>query len=168
MGMSDYLGWIHGKADRSSGSLVPVVFGTSGALYSEDQLDFGAAVSGAPAEIAALFPSIANGAIRVGLHIVITQAYTIGSGCTGGDIWIVTSATQANTATPTFVTGRRFTLAQLAVLGNHFFIPLPPMGKTSDPTLLEFVAAYFSTLGGYAPAAGGCEMWFGPGADGCI
>ena len=177
MGMSDILGWVHGAADRSTGTLVPVVFGTSGYTYSEDQLDMGTmtapstpalAVSGAPAGIPALFPSISNSANRIGLHVVITQAYTVGSGCTGGDIWITTSATQANTATPTLVACRRFTLAQLAILGAHYFIPMPPMGNSAVQTYLRFLAAYFGTIGGYAPAAGGAELWFGPDADGAI
>jgi hypothetical protein len=160
MGMSDYLGWIHGKADRSTGTLVPVRLVTAGTTYSEDQLDFGAAVSGAPAEIASLFPNIANGAIRIGLHIVITEAYN--SPMTSATIFINTSATNALT-TGTVLTERVFTVAQLAVLGAHYFIPLPP----GSANILEFLAAGITVAGG-TPTTGSVEMWFGPDADGAI
>jgi hypothetical protein len=160
MGMSDYLGWIHGKDDRSSGALVPVTIVNSAGtiVYTEDQLDFGAAVSGAPCEIASLFPNIASGAIRIGLHMVITLAFNVLSVASVG---INTSATNALT-TGTVLTTRTFTLAQLIVLGAHYFIPLPP----GPANILRYLAAYVTPTG--TATTGSVEMWFGPDADGAI
>jgi hypothetical protein len=163
MPMSDYLAWIHGKADRSTGTLVPVRFVTAGTTYSEDQLDFGTIATGNEG-IANLLGMFSNGAIRTGLHVVVTEAYN--GPMTSATIFINTSATNA-LITGTVLTERVFTVAQLAVLGAHYFIPLPPGGAASAPNILEFLAAGITVAGG-TPTTGSVDMWFGPDADGAF
>jgi len=169
MPMSDYLAWIHGKADRSTGALVPVRLVTAGTAYSEDQLDFGTATAattstaGTPG-VSNLLGMFSNGAIRMGLHVIITEAYN--SPMTSATIFINTSATNAQT-TGTVLTERAFSVTQLAVLGAHYYIPLPPGGTPNSPNILEFLAAGITVAGG-TPTTGSVEMWFGPDADGGI
>ncbi len=90
---------------------------------------------------------------KFGLHVVITTAFT--ASLTDCVIWIVHGAG----ATPTTkLSGRYFTLAQLAVL-THYFIPCAP-------GLLQYASLFWDTNG--TPGAGALTAWFGPDEDGTI
>ncbi len=89
-----------------------------------------------------------------GLHVIITTAFL--ANLTSALIWIV----HGTGATPTtLLSGRYFTLAQLAVLGAHYFIPCAP-------GLLRYASLYFDLTG--VPAGGAMTAYFGPDEDGTI
>lgn len=91
---------------------------------------------------------------KFGLHVVINTAFT--ASLTSAQIWIV----HGSGATPTtLLSGRYFTLAQLALAGAHYFIPCAP-------GLLQYASMYWDTTG--TPGAGALEAWFGPDEDGTI
>ena len=89
-----------------------------------------------------------------GMHVIITTIFT--ASWTSALIWIVTGA---STSPTTLLSGRFFTLAQLAVLGAHYYIPCAP-------GLLQYASMYWDTTG--TPGGGAITAYFGPDTDGTI
>jgi hypothetical protein len=158
MPVSDALGWLHGTPATPSN-----VFTSTSTDYSDYELDFGATVAGTSSPYLPAFPSRTEaaytsppevpgpGGIQMGVHVVIGAAIVPGS-CTAGVVNVLSAATSSATA---IIATRTLTLAQLAVAGSHYFIPM------NIATLLEFLRLNF--IGTNAAVTSGTAVaWFGP------
>ncbi len=137
---------------------------------SDYTLDFGAPVSGSAYPYLTEFPSIeeagytfppevvGDGGVEQGVHLIISTAVTAGSGMTAGNV--IVSAGSANTL-GTVLIQRQLTLAQLAVVGAHYFIPVPGAARAA----YEFLGLYFQAVT-YAAGAGTGYAWYGPKTGG--
>jgi hypothetical protein len=139
--------------------------GTAGAQYCTNEIDFGTYASGAAFPYIPAFPSlnekaetnppevVGMGGVEEGVHFIIGQPFTNGgSGFTGITFSVRTSA---NTNATTEIASRTLTLAQLAVSGAHYYIPV------NKADVLEFLR-WYATPGTGNPAAGTLVSWWGP------
>lgn len=138
--------------------------------YTNLELDFGAPNSGAAFPNIPQFPSltqkgytfpaevVGQGGVDMGLHIVITAAC---NNLTSLLFDVCTSATTAAlfNSTPNPIASRTLTLAQLAIVGAHYYIPV------QGSAVLEFLRAYM-VLTGTAATDGYAIMWYGPRTGG--
>jgi len=159
MPMSDALLWVHGTPTT------PAAFLTAGSAYSTNEIDFGAPNTGSTYPYLPQFPSatekgytfppevVGAGGVEWGLHFVVGVAFdTLTS--------IVLSAVSASTTNATTaIASRTLTLAQLAIAGAHYFVPV------NGVAVLEFLRAY-GALTGSNNVSGTCMMWFGPRTGG--
>jgi hypothetical protein len=165
MPVTDAINWLHGTP------ATPVAAFTSTAAtgnISDKVLDFGLTATGATTPFLPEFPSITekgytfppevvgDGGVELGVHIVIAVAIATGAGMTLGTVIVSTGA--ADTVGTTITSGT-FTLAQLAVAGAHYFVPVNPA------RILRFLACYFQATTGVANA-GTIYAWFGPKTGG--
>lgn len=138
--------------------------------YSNVEIDFGAPSTGATYPYIAQFPSltektytfppevVGNGGVDQGIHVLVT-GYT--NNLTSISFQAVTAATTAalfNAGNNPIAT-RTLTLAQLQVVGAHYYIPV------SGAAILEFLRVYMA-LTGTAATAGTAVIWFGPKTGG--
>ena len=98
------------------------------------------------------------GGVDSGVHIIVTGYVNNLTSinfevCTSA----ATNATYNSTGNP--IASRSLTLAQLQVVGAHYFIPVP------GSAILEFLRVYMA-LTGTAATAGTAVMWFGPRVGG--
>lgn len=175
----DTLGFVHGTGASVQGpmSVASGVYGDvlTTAAYSALELDLGAPGSASSYPYVSQFPSyteqgytspptvVGVGGISIGLNIMITAAFTVGSGFTSGTIDVCSSATTAATYTGPvqIIATRILTLAQMAVIGAVYFIPLNPY------QILEFNRFHWIPNGN-TPGAGKVLAWYGPRNGGGI
>jgi hypothetical protein len=157
--------WLHGTPSTPA-----VIFTSTSASgnYSAYQINFGAAATGASSPYLPEFPSltekgysfppevVGDGGVEVGVHLVITTACTIGSGCTGGTLNVYSDTTDGAV---TNIAARTFTLAQLAIVGAHYFVPVTPAA------LSQYLRCGFQAIT-YAVGTGYGVAWFGPKTGG--
>lgn len=145
-------------------------FGLAGSQYSNNEIDFGAPNSGGAFPSIPQFPSltektyvfpaevVGQGGVDMGLHIIVTAAFnTVTSIAFSAVTAPTTGALISNT--PGIVATRTLTLAQLQVVGAHYYIPV------QLSTLQEFLRGY-GALTGSDPTIGAITMWFGPRTGG--
>lgn len=170
MPYSDALLYVHGTGN----SVGPVtdtagVYGdalcASGTQYSNLEIDFGAPNNGTAYPYIPQFPSAnekgyttppefpGKGGVDFGLHIIVGSAFNTLTSI----LFDVASA--ATTAATAVIASRTLTLAQLEVLGAHYFIPVNPF------QVLEFLR-FHATLTGSDPTTGTIVAYFGPSTGG--
>ena len=176
MPVTDALMYVHGTG-ASQGPITGLNTSTvgdplcaSGSQYSNLELDFGAPNTGANYPYLPQFPSltekgytfppevVGDGGVEMGWHIVVGSAFNTLTSIT---IEACTSATTAAAynASPNPIASRTFTLAQLEVVGAHYFIPVNPA------SMLEF-NRWYAALTGSDPTTGTIVSWFGPKTGG--
>jgi hypothetical protein len=139
----------------------------AGPQYSDDEIDFGVAADGSTTPYLVEFPSRTekgytfppeqpgNGGVEMGVHVIIGAVLVPGS-MTAGSIGVYTSASSSAT---TSIASRAFTLAQLAVAGAHYFIPVPGMA------VLRYLRIGFSPTTAVC-TSGTAFCYYGPRAGG--
>jgi hypothetical protein len=154
--MTDAVMWVHGTPPKT-----PAAFLTAGSAYSASEIDFGAPSTGSSSPYLPQFPSltekgytnppevVGQGGFTWGLHLVVGVAFDT---LTSVSLEAVSNST---TNATTVIASRVLTLAQLAVAGAHYFVPI------SGAAILEFLRAH-GTLTGSNNVGGTCMMWFGP------
>lgn len=147
-------------------SIIGDVLCQGGSQYSNLELDFGAPATGLVYPGLPQFPSLTEkgytfppefpggGGYEVGVHIVVTSPFNT---LTSILFNVVTAATAS--ATTPIIAGRSLTLAQLDVVGAHYFIPV--MGFA----VLEFLR-WDAVLTGSDPTLGTLVSWWGPKTGG--
>jgi len=142
----------------------------SGSQYCNLELDFGAPNAGAAYPWLPQFPSLTEkgytnppevvgyGGTEYGVHIVVESPFNT---LTSINFEVCTSATTAATfnGTPGTIASRSLTLAQLEVVGAHYFIPVP------QSAVLEFLR-WYAALTGSDPTLGTLVSWWGPRTGG--
>jgi hypothetical protein len=176
MPVTDILGYFHGTGTSGTGSPTNTagVYGdavcAAGSQYSNLELDFGAPSSGASYPYLPQFPSLSEkgytsppevvggGNVELGVHIVVGSAFNT---LTSINFEVCTSATTAALvgSAPNPIAARTLTLAQLAVLGAHYFIPVQGVA------VLEFLR-WYAALTGSDPTTGTILSWWGPRTGG--
>lgn len=163
MPVTDAIQWLHGTPTTPSN----IFSSYPGVEYSDNELDFGAPNSGATYPYLPQFPSAAekgyvfppevvgDGGVELGLHLIISTAVAPGT-MTAGTVNVLSAAT---TAATTVIASRPFTLAQLAIAGAHYFIPV------SGVSVLEFLRCDFAATTAAASSGTGVA-WFGPKTGG--
>ena len=143
--------------------------GTAGVQYCTNELDFGPPASGSSTPYITEFPSlvekpytnpaevVGDGGVVEGIHFIIGQPFTNGGTGFTGITFSVRSAATTNAATE--IASRVLTLAQLAISGAHYFIPL------AKNSILEFLR-WYATPGTGNPATGTLVSWYGPRTGG--
>jgi hypothetical protein len=138
--------------------------------YSLAELDFGAPNTGASYPYIAQFPSltekgytfppeiVGDGGVEAGLHIVVT-GYTDNLTSLKFDVCTSSTTNALVGSSPNPIASRTLTLAQLQVVGAHYFVPV------NFAAVLEFLRVSM-TLTGTAATAGAGIMWFGPKTGG--
>lgn len=91
----------------------------------------------------------------MGIHLIVSTAVVPGS-MTAGVVNVESSST---TNATTVIASRTLTLAQLAIAGVHYFIPV------SGPAILEFLRCEFAATTAGASSGTGVA-WFGPKTGG--
>jgi len=173
MPVTDALTYLHGSGTSAFGPVTNTagVYGDAlcyaGSQYSNLEIDFGAPTSSVnPGS----FPSLTekgytfppelpgNGGVEMGLHVIVGSAFNL---LTSINFEFCTSLTTGAlyTASPNPVAARTLTLAQLAVVGAHYYIPIQ-LGS-----LLEF-NRFYAALTGTDPTTGTILAWFGPRTGG--
>jgi hypothetical protein len=143
--------------------------GTAGAQYSNIELDFGTGYLGGAggypsyAEKGYTFPPeiLGDGGVEFGLHIQIEAPFFTGAGCTGIAFSVCTSSASGALVgnAPNPIAARTLSLAQLEVLGAHYFIPV------NFASVLEFLN-FYAAPGTGNPNSGLIVAWFGPKTGG--
>lgn len=142
----------------------------AGSQYSNNELDFGPPSSGGTYPFLPQFPSltektytfpaevVGNGGVDFGLHIIVTGAFNT---LTSVNFEVVTSATTGALvgSSPNPIAARTLTLAQLQVIGAHYYIPV------SGAAVLEFLR-FYAALTGSDPTVGSIVSWYGPKTGG--
>lgn len=138
--------------------------------YSNLEIDFGAPNTGSAFPNIVQFPSltektytnppevVGQGGVEMGLHVIVTGA---ANNLTSISFQAVTSATTNalfNAGSNPIAT-RTLTLAQLQVVGAHYWIGVP------QSAVLEFLRCYMA-LTGTAATAGTAAIWYGPRTGG--
>lgn len=142
----------------------------AGSQYSNLELDFGAPNNGGSFPFIAQFPSltektytfpaevVGQGGVDQGVHIIVTGSFNL---LTSVNFQVVTSATTnalvGNAPNP--IAARTLTLAQLQVVGAHYYIPV------QGSAILEFLR-FFAAITGTNPTAGTIVSWYGPRTGG--
>ena len=172
MPVTDAVLYVHGTGTSAygpitlSGSTYGDTIGASGSQYSNIELDFGTPGTGSPlnfpsyVERAYTTPPVVVGGNTVpfGLHIQVMSAFNT---LTSINFEVCTSATTAALvgSSPNPIAARTLTLAQLGVLGAHYFIPV------SFGACLEFLR-FYAAVTGSNPTLGTITAWFGPATGG--
>lgn len=145
-------------------------FGTAGSQYSNLELDFGAPNNGSAFPYIAQFPSltektypnpaevVGQGGVDMGLHLIITGAY---NNLTSINFQACTSATTNAlfNSSPNPIAARTLTLAQMQVVGAHYYIPV------QGSAILQFLR-FYGAVTGTNPTAGTFTSWYGPRTGG--
>ena len=172
MPQTDAVAYLHGSGTSAFGPVTNNsgvygdAFGAAGSQYSNLELDFGAPSSGATYPFLPEFPSltekgytnppevIGSGGVQQGLHIVIGQAFNT---LTNINFQVCTSSTTnaAFGSAPNPIAARTLTLAQLQVVGAHYFIPV------QGSAVLEFLR-FYGAVTGSNPTLGTIISWYGP------
>jgi len=143
---------------------------TSASQYSNLELDFGAPNTGAAYPWLPQFPSLAEKGYTFapenpggagsdyGVHIIVMAPFNT---LTSINFQVVTSAvTNALfSVTANIIASRPLTLAQLQVIGAHYYIPVP------QTAVLEFLR-WYAALSGSATTAGLIVSYWGPRCGG--
>lgn len=146
------------------------VFGSAGSQYSNLELDFGAPSNGFAFPNIGQFPSltektassppeiVGQGGVDMGIHIIVTGAF---NNLTSINFQAVTSA---NTnalfnAANNPIAARTLTLAQLQMVGAHFYFGV------QGSAVLEFLR-FYGAVTGTNPTAGTIAAWYGPRTGG--
>ena len=175
MAMTDATAYVHGTGATAFGaiSLAAGVYGDalcrSGAAYSALELDLGAPGSASSWPYVSQFPSltekgypasgysqaesVGNAGVQWGLHIQVMSAFNT---LTNIVFYVCSSATTAATYSANEIARRTLTLAQLAIVGAHYFIPI------NSQQVLEFNRFYADDSAGSNPTTGTIIAWFGP------
>jgi hypothetical protein len=138
--------------------------------YTNLEIDFGAPNSGAAFPNIVQFPSltekgytfapeiVGQGGVDMGIHVIVT-GYV--NNLTSLKFDVCTSATTNALvgSSPNPIASRTLTLAQLEVVGAHYYIPV------QGSAVLEFLRVYM-TLTGTAATAGTAAIWYGPRTGG--
>jgi hypothetical protein len=166
--LTDAMQYFHGTGAAAFGPVTNTagVLGdalcAAGSQYSNLEIDFGAPSTGSAFPYITAFPSLAekgyttppevvgDGGIPFGVHIVVGSAFNT---LTSILFNVVSAATTA--ATTPIIAARSLTLAQLAVVGAHYWIPVPPVA------VLEFLR-WDAVLTGSDPTLGTIYSWWGP------
>lgn len=142
----------------------------SGSQYSNLELDFGAPNNGNAFPNIPQFPSltektdtsppevVGQGGVDMGLHVIVTGAFNL---LTSVNFEVCTSATTLALvgSAPNPIAARTLTLAQLQVVGAHYYIPV------QGSAVLEFLR-FYAALAGTSPTAGAVASWYGPRTGG--
>jgi hypothetical protein len=164
MPVTDAITWLHGTPATPAN-----IFTSTSSQLGDKVLDLGASVSGSAYPYLPEFPSrneqaytfppevVGDGGIEMGIHLIVSTACTVGSGCTGGT---VNASIGAADTLLTTVASRVFTLAQLAVVGAHYFIPVNPAAINLRYLGVQMIATTD------AVGAGTGVLWFGPKTGG--
>lgn len=173
MPVTDALTYLHGSGTSAFGPVTNTagVYGDAlcyaGSQYSNIEIDFGAPTSSVnPGSFPSLteklytFPPeiVGNGGVEFGLHIIPCSAFNL---LTSINFQVVTSATTGAlfTASPNPIAARTLTLAQLAVVGAHYFLPIQFAAQ------VEFLR-FYAALTGTDPTTGTIIAWIGPKTGG--
>jgi hypothetical protein len=176
MPVTDALAYVHGTGASAFGPLTNTAgvygdaFGAAGSQYSNLELDFGAPNTAANYPYLPQFPSLSekgytsppevvgDGGVEQGLHIVIGSAFNT---LTSINFEVCTSATTGAlySSSPNPIAARTLTVAQMAVLGAHYFIPV------NWASVLEFLR-FYGAVSGSNPTTGTLLAWFGPKTGG--
>jgi len=174
MPVTDIVSYLHGTGTSAYGPLTnnAGVYGDAflATGYSNLELDFGAPATGAAYPWIAEFPSLAEkgyafppevvgqGGVDFGLHFIVGQAF---NNLTNISFQGCTSATTGAlfSAAPNPIAARTLTLAQLQVVGAHYYIPLQGV------SILEFLR-WYGLITGTVPTTGTLISWFGPRTGG--
>lgn len=172
MPCSDALAYFHGSGTSAFGPVTNTagVYGdalcAAGSQYSNLELDFGPPLTGANYPYLPAFPSltekgytfppevVGDGGVEMGVHIIVGSAFNT---LTSILFNVVTAATTA--ATTPIIAARSLTLAQLAIAGAHYFIPV------NGAAVLEFLR-WDAVLTGSDPTTGTIISWWGPKTGG--
>jgi hypothetical protein len=171
MPVTDALAYFHGTGSSQGPLSVSAgVYGDtlcySGSQYSNLEIDFGPPLTGSAYPYLPAFPSltektytsppevVGDGGVELGVHIVVGSAFNT---LTSILFNVVTAATTA--ATTPIIAARSLTLAQLEVLGAHYFIPV------NGAAVLEFLR-WDAVLTGSDPTTGTIVSWWGPKTGG--
>jgi hypothetical protein len=161
---------VSGEAMTFTPNTIGDVLCQSGSQYSNLELDFGAPNSGLIFPSIPQFPSltektytappevVGQGGVDMGLHFIVTAAFNL---LTSINFEAVTSATTGAlyTASPNPIAARTLTLAQLQVVGAHYYLPV------QGSAVLEFLR-FYAALTGSSPTAGAISSWYGPRTGG--
>ena len=168
--ITDNCFYIHGTGASAFGAIsyAAGVYGDSlcysGDQYSALELDLGAPGSASSYPYVSQFPSLTEksytnppevvgvGGIEWGLHIQVMSAFNT---LTTILFYVCSSATTAATYSSNEIARRTLTLAQLEVLGAHYFIPVNPY------QVLEF-NRFYADVSSSNPTTGTIIAWFGP------
>lgn len=171
MPVTDAVAYLHGSGTSAFGPVTnnSGVYGDTlcyaGSQFSNLELDFGPPLTGAAYPYLPAFPSltektytfppevVGDGGVEMGVHIVVGSAFNTLTSI----LFNVCSA--ATTAATTIIAARPLTLAQLEVVGAHYFIPV------SGAAILEFLR-FDAVLTGSDPTTGTIISWFGPKTGG--
>lgn len=139
-------------------------WGTAGSQYSNLELDFGAPNTGGAYPWLPQFPSLTEkgytfapeipgaGGSGFGVHIIITAAFNT---LTSMNFEVVTASHSSALVTDTILASRVLTLAQMQVIGAHYYIPVP------QGSVLEFLRLYGAITGSNA-TLGALIAYYGP------
>lgn len=175
MPVTDAILYVHGTGASAYSplSVSSGVYGDSlcysGSQYSNLELDFGSQsgtvfpyIYGFPSytEKGYTFPPeiVGDGGAEFGLHIIIGSAFNT---LTSINFEVCTSSTTGALvgSSPNPIAARTLTLAQLEVVGAHYFIPV------NFASCLEFLR-FYAALTGNDPTTGTVVAWFGPKTGG--
>lgn len=176
MPVTDAISYLHGSGTSAFGPVTNTngvygdAFGASGSQYSNLELDFGAPNAGTSWPYIPEFPSLTqktytfpasqpgNGGVEMGLHIIIGSAFNT---LTSISFQVVTSATTGAlfNASPNPIASRTLTLAQMAIAGAHYFIPVEGFA------VLQFLR-FYGAVTGSNPTLGTLIAWYGPKTGG--
>lgn len=161
MPQTDAIQWLHGTPSTPSN-----IF-SSTTQQSDSELDFGAPATGGSYPYLPEFPSltektytfppevVGDGGVEMGVHLIVSTAVVPGS-MTAGTINVESASTTNATAV---IASRPFTLAQLAIAGAHYFIPV------NGASVLEFLRCEFAATTAGATSGTGVA-WYGPKTGG--
>lgn len=165
--LTDAFQYLHGTGTSAFGPVTNTAgvlgdaLGAAGTQFSNLEIDFGAPSAGGAFPYIPAFPSltekgytnppevVGDGGVQFGVHIVVGSAFNT---LTSILFNVCSSATTAATA---IIAARSLTLAQLAVVGAHYWIPVPGVA------ILEFLR-FQAVLTGGNPTTGTIYSWFGP------
>lgn len=160
MPMMDALTWLHGSTPGTAQIIMQ-----GGSEESALEIDFGALASGALSPYLPQFPSltektytnppevVGQGGADMGVHVVVGVAFNT---LTSASFNVQSGAA---TAATTVIASRVLTLAQLEVLGAHYYIPV------SGNAVLRFLR-FQAVLTGSDPTTGTISAWYGPRVGG--
>jgi len=163
-------GAISSESMTSTPNTLGDVYLAAGSQYSNLEIDFGAPNSGGPFPSIPQFPSltektytfppevVGQGGVDMGIHIIVNSATNL---LTSVNFEAVTSATTGAlfNASPNPIAARTLTLAQLQVVGAHYYFGV------QGSAVLEFLRVYMA-LTGTDPTIGTLSMWYGPRTGG--
>jgi len=159
MPVTDALLWVHGTPPATSAAFL-----TAGSAYSATEIDFGAPAAGTSTPYLPEFPSLTErgyttpaetffGNVEFGLHFVVGVAFDTLTSI------VLSAVSDTTTNATTAIASRTLTLAQMAVAGAHYFVPV------QQSAVKEFLRAY-GAITGSNNVSGTCQMWFGPRTGG--